>query len=845
MTPSVAVDPDVQPHIPHETLRSTVLAGAAGLMGFGLIVFIAANWDVLGRFERFGLVGAVVAAGALAATASSLLRLPGLLLATAGTGGMLALIGQTYQTGADPWTLFALWAALTAPWAIAARSDAAWTPWSVIAMTAIALWFRALGLADIGWHDPAGAFRPWSIAGVPVTVLASWFLSLGVAAAMVPWPPLDNWLGSRRWAFRLSLALTICLVTSHAVTAVIAWPSIRLEIFVAGLLLLAAVATWLATAARRDILLIAATALAIDAILIVGFARMLSPYSRHNDIGNYILIGIVAAAIVAVSVVAIMRLVGSAPASHPASPEASAPAAIDSVRPWPVVVLSGIGALIAAIPFIVATGILLGRALAQGPATYVIAAAMLPLSLQMIRKARSLFVEQLAIVGLATGLMLLTWSLFRDLPDGVAGLMCGLISLALAIWLGRSWLAALLGAAATIGFAIAIHAIMPGSSFWSSASTFAAIWSLVAAAGVAVAHAVRFNRCWLSPLGQLGIADNSIDATLSGWIAASLAGLALSSGTTFLLAAHLGGGASNGGSELFPQMLIATRGLSLVLAAGAGLWLANEMPSLRSPLALALLATATGLSIAMPSLGATVLVLALAVLTGRRALAIAAGVAGLWIIGAFYYNLALPLTHKAAILAASGAVLAIAGIASGARLGGIMLPAAPGASLRFSVLARALAAIGLILVAGVSADAIRAKEALIRNGAPVFVELVPVDPRSLMQGDYMALRFELPAGIGRPTVPPGPNPVGIGKRDGQGVLRVTRIGNAATPLASDEMKISLRLANSRWIVVTDAWFFKEGTAEKWTAARFGEFRVTPDGSALLVGLADKDRIAIK
>jgi uncharacterized membrane-anchored protein len=48
-----------------------------------------------------------------------------------------------------------------------------------------------------------------------------------------------------------------------------------------------------------------------------------------------------------------------------------------------------------------------------------------------------------------------------------------------------------------------------------------------------------------------------------------------------------------------------------------------------------------------------------------------------------------------------------------------------------------------------------------------------------------------------------------------------------------------------WTLVTNAWFFKEGTAKKWEGARFGEFRVVPDGRALLVGLADKDRIAIK
>ena len=35
-------------------------------------------------------------------------------------------------------------------------------------------------------------------------------------------------------------------------------------------------------------------------------------------------------------------------------------------------------------------------------------------------------------------------------------------------------------------------------------------------------------------------------------------------------------------------------------------------------------------------------------------------------------------------------------------------------------------------------------ERYIADGQPVFVELAPVDPRSLMQGDYMQLNFRLP-----------------------------------------------------------------------------------------------------
>jgi hypothetical protein len=51
-------------------------------------------------------------------------------------------------------------------------------------------------------------------------------------------------------------------------------------------------------------------------------------------------------------------------------------------------------------------------------------------------------------------------------------------------------------------------------------------------------------------------------------------------------------------------------------------------------------------------------------------------------------------------------------------------------------------AIGLFILVAVNVS-IWHKEQLITHGKTVFLALAPVDPRSLMQGDYMALRFQL------------------------------------------------------------------------------------------------------
>ena len=157
----------------------------------------------------------------------------------------------------------------------------------------------------------------------------------------------------------------------------------------------------------------------------------------------------------------------------------------------------------------------------------------------------------------------------------------------------------------------------------------------------------------------------------------------------------------------------------------------------------------------------------------------------------------------------------------------------------------ALSALAVLLVANAG---IWQKEEIIAHGQPIFVELAPVDPRSLMQGDFMRLNFRLPAEAIADRAPTwnggnGGNggllsverPRVIARRDAKGVATMLREDRGAAR-AADELAIELTPKDGRWILVTDAWFFKEGEAKRWEAARYGEFRVDANGRALLVGL---------
>lgn len=132
--------------------------------------------------------------------------------------------------------------------------------------------------------------------------------------------------------------------------------------------------------------------------------------------------------------------------------------------------------------------------------------------------------------------------------------------------------------------------------------------------------------------------------------------------------------------------------------------------------------------------------------------------------------------------------------------------------------------------------AIWQKQDLISHSRAVYVELAPLDPRSLMQGDFMRLRFRLPPG--RESSRSTPDALfAVGTIDQRGILTLVRYHNG-TPIGPHEMLIGLVEKHGQVQLVTDAWYFEEGTAAQWAKARFGEFRVDAKGKALLVGLRD-------
>ena len=148
---------------------------------------------------------------------------------------------------------------------------------------------------------------------------------------------------------------------------------------------------------------------------------------------------------------------------------------------------------------------------------------------------------------------------------------------------------------------------------------------------------------------------------------------------------------------------------------------------------------------------------------------------------------------------------------------------------------RILIAIGALLVLGAVNFSILGKERVKRDGVVVYLDLMPVDPRSLMQGDYMTLRFRMAQDI-RSTVKPLP-------AEGETALAPVnlaqnRVGNLAR-MGEGNVRIRYRIRKGEVWLGTNAFFFEEGKDQQYAGARYGEFRVDPtSGEAVLVGLRD-------
>lgn len=154
---------------------------------------------------------------------------------------------------------------------------------------------------------------------------------------------------------------------------------------------------------------------------------------------------------------------------------------------------------------------------------------------------------------------------------------------------------------------------------------------------------------------------------------------------------------------------------------------------------------------------------------------------------------------------------------------------------------------GLALVLGTVGFSVQQNERILADGASVRLQLAPIDPRSLMQGDYVALNYEVQNQLRSRR--PHEDGYAVVRPDEKGVARLVRVQAAAEPRAAGEFALHFRVrgaglggatARSAVRFATNAYFFAEGQGKIYEAARYGEFRVSAEGEPRLVALLDAD-----
>ena len=237
--------------------RVLVMLGLLSL-ACGVVFFFAYNWNEISRFYKFltlqVLLVAVVSAY-LKWAKNHWLQQAMMITAALVLGALLALFGQTYQTGADPWQLFATWALLITPWVWLSRAEAMWIFWAVLLNTALILKFE-VDRSLLGWslsqHQVSWAF----------------LLLNGLLLCVTEWVSLD-WRGflkrvrlQDRWAALVMGLMVLFVLTTIGLLGIWGDQSVRAASLLTFLVVMA-IWFYVYRFIKKDLLLLTAWAMAV------------------------------------------------------------------------------------------------------------------------------------------------------------------------------------------------------------------------------------------------------------------------------------------------------------------------------------------------------------------------------------------------------------------------------------------------------------------------------------------------------------------------------------------------------------------------------------------------------
>jgi uncharacterized membrane-anchored protein len=125
-----------------------------------------------------------------------------------------------------------------------------------------------------------------------------------------------------------------------------------------------------------------------------------------------------------------------------------------------------------------------------------------------------------------------------------------------------------------------------------------------------------------------------------------------------------------------------------------------------------------------------------------------------------------------------------------------------------------------------------------RYGKVVYLRLAPVDPRSLMQGDYMVIRYRVLDEAWRAKCHEKGKAMILGldqKKQG----RFMRCAKQDEVVEGDSLLLSFQTYPMEIKIGAESFFFQEGRGKTYEKAVYGKLIVNPQGKAMLLDLVDE------
>ena len=226
-------------------------------------------------------------------------------------------------------------------------------------------------------------------------------------------------------------------------------------------------------------------------------------------------------------------------------------------------------------------------------------------------------------------------------------------------------------------------------------------------------------------------------------------------------------------------------------------------------------------------------------------------------LGGFYYQLSIPLLYKGVLLVSFAVIFAIVTLFLHARY----KSPSQSAVENYPVFKAPIGLVGVFLIALLGAVNYKVQqfEDVLATGTPVVLKIAPADPRSLMQGDYMVLNYAILSELQQSQFSSESNE----SNETTGIDELSPSGKKAYILVHLDKNHVATLCEAQSEIPTDfkhctpnvylpiryrGWspelpsqdyFFAEGKGEYYAQSEYAEYRFK-DGILLLARLLDKD-----